>query len=284
MLVRGLAAIVLVVGAAVLIACNDDGGASVTPSSGASATPAATGTAAGGKLTVFATASLTDAFTKIGDAFEAANEGADVEFNFAGSPALRTQLEQGARADILATADQSNMQAALESSLVVDAGKTFVRNRLAIIVPKANPAEITKPEDLGKAGVKLVLAQKEVPVGSYARQAIQKMEDSGEFSPTFLEAVLANVVSEEPNVKAVVTKVQLGEADAGIVYASDVTTSIAGDVTLVEIPDAYNIIAAYPIAVTKDARNAALALEFIGFVLSPAGQAILEEAGFIPVE
>lgn len=267
-------------------ACGDDDNGSATPTTApvkttqaAAATP--TSAPVTGKITVFAASSLTAPFNEIGDAFKSANPGAAVEFNFAGSPALRTQLEQGARADVLAVADKPNMQQALDKQLVKDAGEAFARNKLAIAVPKSNSASITTPADLAKPGIKLVLAQKDVPVGNYARQSIDKMAADPAYGADFSTKVLANVVSEEPNVKAVVTQVQLGQADAAIVYVTDISADIQADVTMIPIPDQFNIIAEYPIAITSDASNPAGARAFIDFVLSDAGKAILKEYGFI---
>jgi molybdate transport system substrate-binding protein len=261
-------------------ACGNDG----TP---AAPTPASTSAAPApvtGSITVFAASSLTDAFNQLASAFKAANPRAAVTFNFAGSPTLVTQLDQGASADVLATADQANMQSALDRRVVVDAGRTFARNRLTIIVPKRNAANIHAPSDLAKPGLKLVLAQASVPAGKYARQILANFDGKESYAADFDSQVLRNLVSEEANVKAVVTKVQLGEADAGIVYATDVTPGVAGDLVEVPIPDTYNVIASYPIAVTSDASNAATARAFIGFLLSAAGQAILEHGGFLSAE
>jgi molybdate transport system substrate-binding protein len=206
----------------------------------------------------------------------------DVRFNFAGSPTLRTQIEQGAAADVLATADEPNMQDAYASHLVVDAGQAFAGNTLVIIVPKDNPGHVATPSDLAREGLKLVLAQDGVPAGDYARAAIDKMAGDPAFGPSFSERVLANVVSNEPNVKAVVAKVQLGEADAGIAYATDVTPGVASDVDTVAIPGAYNVVVSYPIAVTTEATRSLTARAFIDYVLSDAGQAILRGYGFLP--
>ena len=276
--------------ALVLAACGDDDDpAEPISAPSIASTQAATyaaieAPAATGDITVFSAASLTAAFEDIGAAFEAANAGTSVTFNFAGSPALRTQLTEGADADIYASADTNNMTQALEADLVVDEVVIFAQNRLAVIVPVGNPANITTLQDLSKDGVKLVLAQADVPVGRYARESLIKMQDEGSFGETFSDDVLANLVSEEPNVKAIVTKVQLGEADAGIVYVTDVTADVAADVTLIEIPDALNIIATYPIAVTTNAANVPAAEAFIAFVLSDEGQTILAEYGFRPVD
>ncbi len=238
-------------------------------------------TAIAGDLTVFAASSLTDAFTEAGHAFEVAYPGSSVRFNFAGSPTLRTQLAQGARADALAVADQGNMQAAFKQGLIVSPGPTFVRNRLAIIAPKPNRADVTSTADLASQGLKLVLASAEVPVGAYAREAIAKMDAEPAYGAGFGKRVLANVVSDEPNVKAVVTKVQLGEADAGIVYVTDVTASVADELTVIDIPDLYNVIASYPIAVTRDTPKSVLARTFIDFLLSDQGQTIMKRYGFL---
>ena len=278
----------LVIAAAFSAACS--GGSSARPiataagsadAGDAGATPFVEPLRAG-TLRVFAAASLTDAFGEIATAFSAAHPGVDVTYNFGGSPTLRTQLEQGARADVLAVADQATMQAALDKQLVIDRGTTFANNRLVIIVPASNPAKITTPADLARPGVKLVLALAGVPAGTYARQSLAKMELDPAFGAGFEDHVLANVVSEEPNVKAVVTKVQLGEADAGIVYVTDVTPGVVADVGTITLPDAYNVTAAYPIAVTRDAARPDIADAFIRFVLSTEGQAILRKYAFLP--
>jgi molybdate transport system substrate-binding protein len=203
------------------------------------------------------------------------------EFNFAGSPTLRTQLEQGAEADVLAVADQPNMQAALDKKLVSDGGSIFARNKLTIIVPQGNPGGVTEPKDLAKPGLKLVLAQADVPAGKCARDAIAKMAADGSFGERFNEEVTGNIVSNEPNVKSVVTKVQLGEAEAGIVYTTDVTAGVAGDIETITIPDAFNVIASYPMAVLAEAKHGAAARSFIDYVLSDAGQTILRKYGFL---
>ena len=237
-----------------------------------------------GTITVFAAASLTAAFEEIKIAFEAENAIASVTYNFAGSATLRAQLREGAPADVYASADTDNVQLAFEDDLVADDGRVFARNRLALIVPRGDPGRITGFVDLGNSGVKLVLAQPEVPVGKYAREALQKMQAEGSFGEGFADRVLANVVSEESSVKAVVAKVQLGEADAGIVYVTDVTPELAADVTLIEIPAAFNVVAEYAIALTSNAGNPVTAAAFIEFILSEDGQAILGAHGFLPVE
>jgi molybdate transport system substrate-binding protein len=237
-----------------------------------------------GQLTIFTAASLTEAFKEMGATIEQANPGTRVIFNFAGSPTLRTQLAQGARADVFASADEPNMQGAQQEGTIASEPRLFVRNQLVAIVPAVNPAQVMRLQDLAKPGVKLVLTKKEVPVGNYARQALTKMSQDAAFGPDFAPRVLANLVSEETNVKQVVAKVQLGEAHAGIVYSSDVTPAVRGAVQVLSIPEPFNVIAHYPIAVVRDAPNAAGARAFIDYVLSPAGQAILTKHGFLAVE
>jgi molybdate transport system substrate-binding protein len=271
--------------AVVAVACSGSDSKStptVASTAAAGTSPAATAKPAlSGKITVFAAASLTDAFNDIKTAFIKQNPGTDIEFQFAGSPALRTQLEQGAKADVYASADVANMTMALQSGVVHDVGKVFVKNSLVIITPKNNPAGIAAPVDLKKSGLKLVVAAPEVPVGNYARQAFALMDKDPAYGAGFADAVLKNVVSNESNVKQVVAKVQLGEADAGIVYGTDVTKDVAPDLKQIAIPASVNVIAEYPIALTKTPGNAAVAQAFIDFVLGPDGQAILKQYGFV---
>jgi len=228
-------------------------------------------------LNVFAAASLTDAFTEIGRDFEAANPGVTVSFNFAGSQALRTQIEEGAPADVFASANQTEMDNLIQGSFIAaNAPQVFLNNRLVLILPAENPAGLAKLEDLANPGIKLVLAAEEVPVGKYARQSLATM--SGTFGSDFKDKVLANVVSNEDNVKQVVAKVQLGEVDAGIVYTSDAVA--APELKTLEIPAELNVISEYPIAKLTQFANADVADAFINFVLSDGGQTILQTWGF----
>lgn len=233
-------------------------------------------------LNIFAATSLTEAFADVAEEFEQAQTEVEVEvaFNFAGSPALRAQLEQGADADIYAAADEQNMQAATESGLVTPPPSVFARNSLTIIVPAGNPGNVRLLPDLAQESLRIVLAAPEVPAGRYARQVFDAIAEDDGFVPGLREVALANVVSEEPNVKSVVAKVQLGEADAGIVYVTDVTDEVSDDVETVEIPLDFNVEARYPIALTSDAAEPELARAFVDFLLSDAGQDILEDHGF----
>lgn len=236
-----------------------------------------------GELTIFAAASLTAAFDRIIADIEATHPGIRIaEPNYAGSQALVTQLSEGAEADVFASASGKQMRLAVENGVIAGDPVDFARNRLAIVVPAGNPAGIDGPADLDQVGLKLVLAQPDVPVGQYARESICTMgTDPASYGEGFVEAVARNVVSEEDNVKAVLAKVQLGEADAGVVYTTDVTAEIAGDVTLIEIPEPVNVIASYPIAPVTGGDEA-LAAAFIAYVLGPEGQATLQAFGFEP--
>lgn len=233
-----------------------------------------------GTVTIFAAASLTDAFTEVETTLEAANPGLDIVNNFAGSQALVTQLTEGAPADVAAFASNTAMSNAIEAGTVTAEPQTFVENLLTVVVPADNPAGISSAADLAKPGIKLVLAQEDVPVGGYSRESICNMAaDTATYGDDFVANVAGNVVSEEDNVRAVLSKVALGEADAGIVYTSDVTD----DVVAIAIPETVNEIATYPIAPVA-AGNQDAAAAYISYILSPDGQAILESYGFIPVD
>jgi molybdate transport system substrate-binding protein len=230
-------------------------------------------------LNIFAASSLTDAFTEIGENFEAANSGVAITFNFAGSQALRTQIEEGAPADVFASASIKEMEAAVAGKFIPEGTpQIFLHNKLVVILPADNPADLENLEDLANHGIKIVLAAEEVPVGNYARQALDLM--NGSFGTDFKDKVLANVVSNEDNVRQVISKVQLGEADAGITYISDIVA--LPDLKTIEIPAELNVIAKYPIAPLANSENAALARAFVAYVLSAEGQAVLQKWGFAP--
>ena len=232
-------------------------------------------------LNVFAAASLSDAFTEIGKDFEAANSGVTVTFNFSGSQALRTQIEEGAPADVFASASGKEMDTLVTSAhVVVGTPQVFLNNKLVVILPANNPAGLEKLENLANMGIKIVLAAEEVPVGNYSRQSLDLM--NGSFGTDFKDKVFANVVSNEDNVKQVVAKVQLGEADAGIVYTSDAVA--APELQTIDIPTELNIIAEYPIAPLAESVNVDLAEAFIAYILSADGQSVLQKWGFAPAE
>jgi molybdate transport system substrate-binding protein len=224
-----------------------------------------------GEVTVFAASSLTEAFRDLAEVLESRGRGATVTFNFASSSDLGVQIQEGAPADVFASADGQQMK------LVTDAGLAgepviFATNRLVILVPEDNPAGIHGPHDLADPGIKLVLADPEVPAGNYARQALTNLGVGHEAE--------SNVVSNERDVKAVVTKVALGEADAGIAYATDVTADVAGSVEALALPAEADVAARYPIALLSDAPNPPGAKAFVELVTSPAGRRVLSEHGF----
>jgi len=218
------------------------------------------------QLSVFAASSLTDAFTQLGDQFTAAHPGVKVAFDFAGSNDLVTQLQQGAPADVLATADTASMG---DAGTLVGKPVTFAGNKLAIAVEPGNPQRITSLADLARKGLKVVLAAPEVPAGKYAQEALAKA------------GVTVTPVSLEISVKGVVTKISLGEADAGIVYVTDVDAA-KGKIDGVAIPDDLNVVAGYPIATVKDGAHPDDASAFMDFVLSDEGQKVLADNGFLP--
>ncbi len=235
-------------------------------------------------LTVFAASSLTDAFNEIGTAFEAANPGVKVAFSYGSSATLATQLADGAPADVFASANARQMQVAVDAGRIVTPTHTFARNRLVLIVPSDNPASITTLHDLANSGVKLVLAAPAVPVRDYTEAMLKRLAADPAYGDPYLTAFRANLVSEEDNVRQVSAKVSLGEADAGIVYSSDVTPDIADKVIRLTIPDAVNTLASYPIGITDNAADPALAQKFVAAVLSDAGQDTLVKWGFIPAD
>jgi molybdate transport system substrate-binding protein len=232
------------------------------------------GAGGGTEVLVFAASSLTEAFGETGRRFEEANPTATARFVFGPSDALAAQINNGAPADVFASASETWMEAVHDQPPGVSAEGTFARNRLVIITPPDDPAGISSLEDLGEPGVKLVLGAEDVPAGTYAREALDGVGVAGQAE--------ANVVSNEEDVKAVVQKVVLGEADAGIVYVTDLTTDVESSVRAVPIPRADNVIATYPIAVVASSEHATLAGTFVEYVRSPDGQDVLRSYGFLP--
>lgn len=239
----------------------------------------------GDTLTIYSAASLTAAFSDIGEALESAQPGAQVRFNFAGSQQLAQQISQGAPADVFASADEQQIEVAIQSGRVeAEKVKIFANNRLVVIYPAGNPAGITQLQDLAQPDTQVVLADPAVPVGHYAQSFLDKASGQAGFGEDFKTRVLENVVSYEENVKAVVSKVSLGEADAGIVYTSDITPGNAETLGWLQIPEALNVMAAYYIAPIEDSARPELASEFIDFVLSSQGQDTLARFGLLPVQ
>jgi molybdate transport system substrate-binding protein len=233
-----------------------------------SSTSDAAGSGAGvsGTITVFAAASLTESFTRLGDQFEAAHPGVSVRFSFAGSSTLARQIVNGAPADVFASASRKNMDQVVAAGEAA-APVTFASNVLEIAVPPDNPAKIRTLADLGRPGVKVAVCQPQVPCGTVAQQVFGKAR------------VTVHPVTQAQDVKAVLTAVQAGEVDAGLVYLTDVRAA-GGRVTGVEIPRAANASTAYPIAVTVHSGHSGAARAFVDFVLSEAGRSVLAAAGF----
>ncbi len=229
------------------------------------------------ELTVFAASSLTDVFEELGEDFERQNLGVEVRFNFAGSSALLVQLQQGAPADVFASADEAKMEDAVRAGLVEEPG-VFARNSPVVIVPAGNPAGIEGLRDLAAPGLDLVLAQEGVPIAKYTTEILAKA--GTRYGENFEDRVTNNVVSREPDVRAAANRVALGEADATFVYASDVTPKIRDRVEVVDILEEFNVIATYPIAAAKDAPNPELAQEWVELVSGEEGQRTIEEWGF----
>jgi molybdate transport system substrate-binding protein len=223
-----------------------------------------------GTLTVLAAASLTEAFTQIGHQLQARDPGLQVRFSFAGSPTLVTQIQQGAPADVFAAADQANMEKVVNGGFNATAPRIFAHNRLEIAVHAGNPKHIRSVYDLANPAIKVDECAPAVPCGTYATTVFSKA------------GVKVTPVSQEQDVKSVLTKVALGEVDAGIVYVTDVK-SAGSSVAGVQIPDNLNIIADYPIVELKSAQNPTAAKDFINVVLSAQGQQVLKSYGFIPV-
>jgi molybdate transport system substrate-binding protein len=169
-----------------------------------------------------------------------------------------------------------------EGLIVNDSVGIFAKNKLALIVPKDNPAGITGLLDLSRPGIRMVMGTKEVPFGDYTRQALQKMADDPACGPEYRDAVMANVISEEPTVTSLVAKIRLGEADAGIAYASDVSEGDRAFVTTIAIPDQYNVIASYPLGIVRESVAQDRAAAFAEYISSPDGAAILSRYGFTP--
>jgi molybdate transport system substrate-binding protein len=226
-------------------------------------------TAPGGTVTVFAAASLTASFQSMATAFEKGHPGEKVQLSFAGSPTLVQQIQQGAPADVFAAADEANMQKLVDGGAVAGPPQLFARNQLQIIVTPGNPKHIAGLADMPRPGLTLVLCGPTVPCGRYATEAFGKA------------GVTVPPASQELDVKAVLSKVAAGEADAGIVYTTDVRAA-AGKVDGVDMPESVNVIARYPMAVLKGASNQSTADAFVAFILSPQGQEVLSSFGFLP--
>ncbi|MEV4414575.1 molybdate ABC transporter substrate-binding protein [Catellatospora sp. NPDC049609] len=255
---RAAAAALAAAVALTLAACGSDGPAAPAGGSGGGVT---------GDVTVFAAASLTESFNRLGEEFEAANPGTTVTFNFAGSSALATQITQGAPADVFAAASPATMQTVVDAGDADGAPTVFVKNQLVIAVPRGNPRGIAALGDLSKADLKVALCAEQVPCGAAASKALAAA------------GVKLTPVTLEQDVKAALQKVRLGEVDAALVYRTDARAA-AAEVEGVEFPESAQAVNDYPIVVLKNAPNKAAAQAFLAFVQSARGRAVLGEAGF----
>ena len=258
-----LATVAAVASLTLAAACGSDG----STSAGSGSSPAAPGSgAASGTVTVFAAASLTESFSTLGRQFEAAHPGTTVKFNFGASSSLAENINQGAPADVFASASPKNMQQVVDADGASDS-KTFARNVMQIAVPPDNPAGVREVTDLARSNVKVALCQPQVPCGAVAQQVFENVN------------ITVKPVTQGADVKAVLTTVQLGEVDAGMVYRTDVRaagTKVRG----IEIPADQNASTSYPIAALTEAPNPVGAAAFVDYVLSPDGEKVLEQAGF----
>ena len=241
----------------------------------------------GPTVTVFAASSLAESLSAVAAAFEAENPDVSVVFNFAGSQTLRTQLEHGAAADVFASANWEHMASVKQADLLGNTPEYFAANRLVVATPAdrslTKSGAVQTLEDLARPGVSIAVAAQEVPAGAYTLNALDLMAASPDFLDDFAASVLANVVTNETNVRAVAQKVALGEVDAGLIYETDAAADqYAGSFRLIEIPLQFNPAAQYPIASLTTAVYPEVAQAFIAFIQSDAGQAILREYGFAP--
>lgn len=281
---RSRLAVLVAILAFIVAACS--GGASsspgrpaATPAATLSSAPASATPAAAVDLEIYGAASLKGALEKAKTAYEAAVPGVTLTISTDASSALATKIEQGAPADVFLSADTKNPQTLVDRGLTDGPAVNFADNKLTVIVPGDNPAGITTPADLAKAGVKVIAAGDEVPITKYATQLVANLAKEAGYPADFAAAYAANIVSREDNVKAVVAKVELGEGDAGIVYVTDAKAS--AKVTTVDVPDAANVLATYAGVVVKGSPNAAAAQAFLTWFAGPAGQALLTSFGFL---
>jgi molybdate transport system substrate-binding protein len=227
------------------------------------------------EVVVFAAASLRESFAEMGALFEASHPGSKVRFNLAGSEELRTQIENGAPADVFASADQKHMRALVAARLAAEP-RVFARNEPVLVVPKGNPAGIASLRDLPRAK-RIVVGTPEVPIGAYTLRILDAA--AKRYGEDFRSGVEARVVSRELNVRQVLAKVSLGEADAAVVYRTD-AQAVGKSVEVISIPSELNVVAEYPIALLVRAKTRPLARQFVDLVLSPRGREVLHRFGF----
>jgi molybdate transport system substrate-binding protein len=234
-------------------------------------------------LTIAAASSLTEFMAEAGPAFEKLHPDVKVECTLASSSVCRVQIEQGAPVDLFLSADKENMDTLTAAKIVKPArSRVFAHNKLAVMVGRHAKSKIRSLADLADDGLDLVIATPESPIGKYTRQMLRKAGKSGKYGNDFEARVLENVVSLEPHVKATLARVLLGDGDAAICYATDITPDVRKAGVMLEIPDAVNVIATYPIGIIERSKNRTLAQQFVDFVLSKQGQDMLRKHGFMP--
>lgn len=265
----GPGSIVAILSLLLVVGCAT--GASTFPSDGSGNTV---------ELTVYGASSLKRALEEIETAYEAAVPGVDLTVATDASSTLRTQIEQGAPADIFLSADQRNPDALVAGDLTDGDAIVFARNELTVIVPIDNPAAITVPADLGKPGIKIVAAGDDVPITTYATRVVDLIAATADDPAGYAAAYAANVVSKEENVSAVVGKIELGEGDAAIVYITDARASTR--VAAVDIAEETNVVASYAGVVVKASAHPTEAHAFLDWLTGPAGTAVLATSGFLP--
>lgn len=267
--------------AAVLACSGGDDAASPTPTAEPTPTRTPVDVPITDEITVFAASSLTEVLTQVAEDYEHLRPGYGVNLVFGGSQELRARLEQGEQADIFIAADRHEMDAAAQTGMLSGQRHIVARNKLVVIVPRTNEAAINRLEDLAKPGVKISIGDEGVPVGRYARLFLQAASASGDFTPSFERDTLNNAVSQTASVKGIVAAVQSGEADAGIVYATDVTRDVADEVTVIDIPTELNQEVIYTASLTYSGVFGS-AQDFIDYLIDPdGGRPTLESFGFL---
>src|SRR5664280_1972687 len=252
-------------------------------SSGSSRSPSTVASVAGAapaSLTIYGAASLKAVLAKAQTAYQATNPGTTITISTDSSSALETKIEQGAPADVFLSADTANPQKLVDKGLAAGALTKFAGNLLSVIAPTANPAGIRTPADLARAGIKIITCGDTVPIARYAAQLVANLARQPGYSADFVAKYTANIASKEDSVAAVVSKIELGEGDAGVVYVTDAKTSTK--VTAIAVPNGANVSATYSGVVVKASANVAAAQAFLTWFAGPDGQAILASFGFLP--
>jgi molybdate transport system substrate-binding protein len=269
------------------VAACSSGGSTTAPSAPAepsaapsTAAPSAAPSAEAAELTIFAAASLKNMLAEAETAYEAANPGTDVTISTDSSSALETKIEQGAPADVFLSADTTNPQKLIDGGFASGEAIPFAGNKLTVIVPTDNPAAIQSAADLAKPGLRIIAAGDEVPITKYATQLVENLAAEADDPAGFAAAYVANVASKEDNVGQVVSKIELGEGDAAIVYVTDAAAT--DEVTPIEVPDAANVPATYAGVVVGESPNQDAAAAFLDWLSGPDGQAVLSSFGFLP--